>query len=42
MIMLVSDKVFVSSLTYIEKCKVIAIGFNFGGIMFVSIATSKM
>ena len=36
------EKVYVSALYYIEKSGLAVIGFNFGGIMFVSLRTSKV
>ncbi|KAI1718530.1 beta-propeller of ELYS nucleoporin domain-containing protein [Ditylenchus destructor] len=36
------DKVSVTALTYVEKSKLVVIGFNFGGILCVSLKTSKV
>uniref|UniRef100_A0A915CSW0 Uncharacterized protein n=1 Tax=Ditylenchus dipsaci TaxID=166011 RepID=A0A915CSW0_9BILA len=36
------DKVFVSALTYIEKSKLVVVGFNFGGMLIISLKTSKV
>lgn len=38
----VLEKVSVTALYYIEKSKLVVIGFNFGGVLSISLKTSKV
>lgn len=42
MYLTVSDDVYVTALTYVERGSMVVVGFNFGGVLFVSLKTQKV